>query len=62
MLHFSTVSAGLLQLGTHLRKPAGFDRGLHCSNEVHRDRTGRLQNDLVDQLLSGNSGMDHCDL
>jgi len=53
------MSAELLQLGTCLHKPAGFDRGLHCSNEVHRDHTDRLQNNFVDQLLNGSSGMDH---
>lgn len=61
-LHFSTVSAGLLQLGTRLHKPAGFDKGLHCSDEAHRDHTGRMKNNFVDQLRSGNSGMDHWDL
>lgn len=61
-LYFSMVPAGLLQFGTHLHKPVGFHRGLHCPSEVHRDHTGNLQNSSVDQLLSGTSGMDHLGL
>lgn len=55
------VVAGLLLLGTHPHKPAGFDKGPHCSNETHRDHIGRHRNNSVDQQLNGSSGMDHWD-